>query len=366
MTEKHPVSKLKRRKTSLEECKSEQPHRTVPRESMGSFLALQEQRPSCNRAAYCPSGVVQDVQDWWAQPGLPPLERLWALTLQAFSAQPPEPSATEQLPELPSPHTQTCARVKPAEWRWCCLGDEVGALPERPAVAQRAPASAASSGQRVPVTPANAVPTETTCLSRRSAPEPEGACAGASGQARGTAGQEGEEDEEEVDGGRRSGPVTVPTEASQRWSQGGGRGRRGIAAATSRPAASSASSLAAATDARAKGWRESAAGTAATATAGVTLDAFFGGGGGRGGGGEGRGKEEGIKRRPTDQRSGTQAPPTPSPGQQGASAGAGGAGVRGLECCPMCLMPFPAGFTQMDCDGHLAQCLSEMNTDMVW
>ncbi|KAG5282505.1 hypothetical protein AALO_G00056750 [Alosa alosa] len=335
MTEKHPVSKLKRRKTSLEECKSEQPHRTVPRESMGSFLALQEQRPSCNRAAYCPSGVVQDVQDWWAQPGLPP-ERLWALTLQAFSAQPPEPSATEQLPELPSPHTQTCARVKPAEWRWCCLGDEVGALPERPTVAQRVPASAASSA--------------------------------ASPRAR--AGQEGEEDEEEVDGGRRSGPVTVPTEASQRWSQGGGRGRRGIAAATSRPAASSASSLAAATDARAKGWRESAAGTAATATAGVTLDAFFGGGGGRGGGrgggGGGQGKEEGIKRRPTDQRSGTQAPPTPSPGQQGASAGAGGAGVRGLECCPMCLMPFPAGFTQMDCDGHLAQCLSEMNTDMVW
>ncbi|XP_072536847.1 uncharacterized protein [Salminus brasiliensis] len=37
-----------------------------------------------------------------------------------------------------------------------------------------------------------------------------------------------------------------------------------------------------------------------------------------------------------------------------------------LECCPMCLMPFPAGFSQMDCDGHLAQCLSEMNVDVVW
>lgn len=37
-----------------------------------------------------------------------------------------------------------------------------------------------------------------------------------------------------------------------------------------------------------------------------------------------------------------------------------------LECCPMCLMPFPAGFSQMECDGHLAQCLSEMNADIVW
>ncbi|CAK6968693.1 uncharacterized protein si:ch73-70k4.1 [Scomber scombrus] len=41
----------------------------------------------------------------------------------------------------------------------------------------------------------------------------------------------------------------------------------------------------------------------------------------------------------------------------------GGAGGR-LQTCPMCLLVFPAGFTQMDCDGHLAQCLSEMNMDM--
>ncbi|KAG7224271.1 hypothetical protein INR49_000514 [Caranx melampygus] len=42
-----------------------------------------------------------------------------------------------------------------------------------------------------------------------------------------------------------------------------------------------------------------------------------------------------------------------------------GGGER-LQCCPMCLLVFPAGFTQMDCDGHLAQCLSEMNVDMTW
>ncbi|XP_026125088.1 putative per-hexamer repeat protein 5 isoform X2 [Carassius auratus] len=49
----------------------------------------------------------------------------------------------------------------------------------------------------------------------------------------------------------------------------------------------------------------------------------------------------------------------------GTTSGTEGAG-SGLECCPMCLMPFPAGFTQMQCDGHLAQCLSEMNEDIIW
>ncbi|KAM4563636.1 uncharacterized protein PAE49_011657 isoform 2-T2 [Odontesthes bonariensis] len=42
-----------------------------------------------------------------------------------------------------------------------------------------------------------------------------------------------------------------------------------------------------------------------------------------------------------------------------------GAGAR-LHSCPMCLQMFPAGFTQMDCDGHLAQCLSETNVDVTW
>ncbi|KAM3617002.1 uncharacterized protein V6R79_000833 [Siganus canaliculatus] len=37
-----------------------------------------------------------------------------------------------------------------------------------------------------------------------------------------------------------------------------------------------------------------------------------------------------------------------------------------LPSCPMCLLVFPAGFTQMDCDGHLAQCLSEVNVDVTW
>ncbi|XP_018557143.1 uncharacterized protein si:ch73-70k4.1 [Lates calcarifer] len=49
--------------------------------------------------------------------------------------------------------------------------------------------------------------------------------------------------------------------------------------------------------------------------------------------------------------------------------GDGGAAAGGevwLQSCPMCLLVFPVGFTQMDSDAHLAQCLSEMNVDMTW
>ncbi|KAL6120211.1 uncharacterized protein ACO6RY_04607 [Pungitius sinensis] len=44
----------------------------------------------------------------------------------------------------------------------------------------------------------------------------------------------------------------------------------------------------------------------------------------------------------------------------------GDAGGGGLQSCPMCLVVFPDRFTQMDCDGHLAQCLSEVNVDVTW
>ncbi|RVE71255.1 hypothetical protein OJAV_G00071890 [Oryzias javanicus] len=42
-------------------------------------------------------------------------------------------------------------------------------------------------------------------------------------------------------------------------------------------------------------------------------------------------------------------------------------GGRGeLQSCPMCLQEFPSGFSQMDRDSHLAQCLSAMNVDVTW
>ncbi|XP_041129113.1 uncharacterized protein si:ch73-70k4.1 [Polyodon spathula] len=41
-------------------------------------------------------------------------------------------------------------------------------------------------------------------------------------------------------------------------------------------------------------------------------------------------------------------------------------GRLSIESCPMCLQQFPAGFTQLETDCHLAKCLSEMNEDIEW
>ncbi|XP_039611979.1 uncharacterized protein si:ch73-70k4.1 [Polypterus senegalus] len=37
-----------------------------------------------------------------------------------------------------------------------------------------------------------------------------------------------------------------------------------------------------------------------------------------------------------------------------------------LASCPLCLLQFPARYSQMEIDGHLAKCLSEMNDDILW
>ncbi|XP_067872865.1 uncharacterized protein [Heterodontus francisci] len=37
-----------------------------------------------------------------------------------------------------------------------------------------------------------------------------------------------------------------------------------------------------------------------------------------------------------------------------------------LESCPMCLVPFPAGFSLLEVDSHLAKCLSESTEDVIW
>ncbi|XP_078094896.1 uncharacterized protein LOC144509860 [Mustelus asterias] len=41
-------------------------------------------------------------------------------------------------------------------------------------------------------------------------------------------------------------------------------------------------------------------------------------------------------------------------------------GELDLESCPMCLVPFPAGFTVLEVDSHLAKCLSESTEDVIW
>nr|XP_021327707.1 protein SPT2 homolog isoform X2 [Danio rerio] len=64
--------------------------------------------------------------------------------------------------------------------------------------------------------------------------------------------------------------------------------------------------------------------------------------------------------------SGLETTRSPEGSESGLETKSGAEHRSELECCPMCLMPFPAGFTQMECDGHLAQCLSEMHDDIIW
>ncbi|XP_006871839.1 PREDICTED: Fanconi anemia-associated protein of 20 kDa-like [Chrysochloris asiatica] len=37
-----------------------------------------------------------------------------------------------------------------------------------------------------------------------------------------------------------------------------------------------------------------------------------------------------------------------------------------LRCCPMCQVEFQPGLSQLDIDGHLAQCLAESTDDIMW
>lgn len=64
--------------------------------------------------------------------------------------------------------------------------------------------------------------------------------------------------------------------------------------------------------------------------------------------------------------SGLKTTKSPEGSESGLETKSGAERRSELECCPMCLMPFPAGFTQMECDGHLAQCLSEMHDEIIW
>ncbi|XP_071059690.1 Fanconi anemia core complex-associated protein 20-like [Pseudochaenichthys georgianus] len=50
--------------------------------------------------------------------------------------------------------------------------------------------------------------------------------------------------------------------------------------------------------------------------------------------------------------------------EEGVQRTVGAAAGGGLHSCPMCLLEFTVGSTQMERDGHLARCLSEVNVDM--
>ncbi|XP_028848441.1 forkhead box protein C1 isoform X2 [Denticeps clupeoides] len=320
---------------------------------------------------------------WWDQPDLPQAEKLWALTLKAFIPSLKQ-EEWEAVPDLPEASLLKSDDGKREEWRWCCPGDEVSALPESPAEFQRETRKASQPGQQVP--PPHASPMSGEAGSSNSHPKP-----AVPSQVRGGASSDPGATLASDSSGVHA---RVPVPASESWHQKeenrtgqrmkipSSSHRRKDAvhpnAEPDRPGTSAG--------ARRKRETEQECQTKITAAMGVvSLE--------RTGSVRSAGvaQRDGIKRRasPALQRGGggvsdssAAGPPAPplisasapkrggdggeGAGSQSARGGGAPGRIGGLDCCPMCLMPFPAGFSQMDCDGHLAQCLSDMNTDMVW
>ncbi|KAK9515817.1 hypothetical protein VZT92_026427 [Zoarces viviparus] len=245
---------------------------------------------------------------WWSSEPLPAEESLWALTLK--SALPDlEKQPWDLVPDLPHPPAAKPPVIKLDEQRWCDLSEEVAPLPEP------SPPSLRTSWSPDPVSLSSAQQE----LSVHTKPGPD--------------------------------PPTRPPSSHSRQSPDGKAAP--LQALTKRPRPSL------------HGWEGPAP---SAAPSGV---------GGRKGGTGGEQEEETgpVSSLPlTNQVKSSDSPVSRQREEEeeeevhtsvGGAGGAGGAG-GGLQSCPMCLIVFPVGFTQMDCDGHLAQCLSEVNVDMTW
>ncbi|XP_016301684.1 putative per-hexamer repeat protein 5 [Sinocyclocheilus anshuiensis] len=117
------MSKLKRKKSAIEESRCEQ--QTTIKKSNGSLSA--EQDSSCSKT----SNVTGRAR-WWESSELSDVERLWALTLRAFC--PALQSDQEEcIPQLPPPSSTKTPVQKVSDWRWCSADEDVNPPPDLPA-----------------------------------------------------------------------------------------------------------------------------------------------------------------------------------------------------------------------------------------
>ncbi|XP_053092163.1 Fanconi anemia core complex-associated protein 20 [Pangasianodon hypophthalmus] len=261
------MSKLKRRKTALEEIKSEQQFRIRDQtESLRIPDAALHRR-----AAGSPAGGGSSC---WTSSDLSDVEKLWMKTLQALCPEVPARDSALCVPRLPQLSTK---QEEECERRWCSLDEDVIPFPN-PLAPDPLPCSAPFPSSPALQNRAGCVPV------RRASSDSPG------------------------EGSERSG---VSESDSEQDPNTAAAGKHGSGPGHSGPEC------------------EGEAGTLDYSEIKSGLDPEM------------------------DNEAGT------------SGRGLGSDGLR-LECCPMCLMPFPARFSQMECDGHLAQCLSEMNADMMW
>ncbi|KAK2850827.1 hypothetical protein Q5P01_007103 [Channa striata] len=294
MTENQPRSKLKRKKSSVEE---------IHTELFSKGTAKTNRRQAADRS-------VAPAEAWWSQEQLPAVENLWVLTLK--SALPYlENQHWDPVPDLPHTSAVRPAAPKLDEQQWCGLSEDVAPFPEPAPPSPRTslssdPVSASRQDLSVQTKPGAEPPdrqqphhsrqhhggttTSLQCLTKKPRLSPH-----SSGEAAPPASVGTEE-------GRNGGEQVEPP-------QTGSVSRQDL---TNMKASDSRVSL-------------------------QRKD---------------ENKEEMVEDEDVEEA-------------QERFREDGGGGGR-LQSCPMCLLVFPVGFTQMDCDGHLAQCLSEMNVDMTW
>ncbi|MCJ8734560.1 hypothetical protein PDJAM_G00236860 [Pangasius djambal] len=248
------MSKLKRRKTAVEEIKSEQQFRI---KDQNESLRIPDAALH-RRAAGSPAGGGSSC---WTSSDLSDVEKLWMKTLQALCPQVSAPDSALCVPRLPQLSTK---QEEECERRWCSLDEDVIPFPNPLPHSSPFPSSPDLQNR------AGRVPVRSTSSHERS---------GVS------------ESEQEANGAAAGKPGSGPEHSGPEC--------------------------------------EGEAGTLDNSEIKSGSD------------------PEGDDEARTSER------------------GSGSDRLR-LECCPMCLMPFPAQFSQMECDGHLAQCLSEMNADVMW
>ncbi|XP_048064707.1 keratin, type I cytoskeletal 9 isoform X2 [Megalobrama amblycephala] len=115
------MSKLKRKKLSVEESRSEQHSRI--KKSNESLCTVQDS--SCSKTS-------TGRERWWESSELSDVERLWALTLRALCPA-LQSDQEEPIPQLPPPSSTKTPVQKVSDWRWCNADEDANPPPDLPA-----------------------------------------------------------------------------------------------------------------------------------------------------------------------------------------------------------------------------------------
>ncbi|ROI46669.1 hypothetical protein DPX16_7787 [Anabarilius grahami] len=115
------MSKLKRKKLSVEESRSEQHSRI--KKSNDSLCTVQDS--SCSKTS-------TGRERWWESSELNDVERLWALTLRALCPA-LQSDQEEPIPQLPPPSSTKTPVQKVSDWRWCNADEDTNPPPDLPA-----------------------------------------------------------------------------------------------------------------------------------------------------------------------------------------------------------------------------------------